>query len=51
MTMRTLAVSLALSLAPLVAQAECFGHERQVMNCADGTVYDANTGTCVDVNT
>ncbi|XDA99899.1 carbohydrate-binding module family 14 protein [Sulfitobacter sp. LCG007] len=51
MTIKTLAVSLALSLTPLLAAADCIGHERQVMNCAEGTAYDTATGTCVAVST
>jgi hypothetical protein len=26
--------------------AACSGHSEQAMTCADGTVYDTETGTC-----
>lgn len=41
---------LALVAAPSVAMAQCYGdHNKEeiVMSCADGTVYDSETRTCV----
>jgi hypothetical protein len=36
---------LALLLAPSIALA-CPANEQQAMSCAEGTAYDAVTGTC-----
>lgn len=50
MTTKTLAVALALTLAPTLSLAMgCnYGkHEQQAMSCAVGTTYDANTNTCI----
>ena len=41
---------LTLAMAPSFAMAQCFGdHNKEeiVMSCADGTVYDSETRTCV----
>ena len=45
---------LALAVMPGAALAACFGDhakEEIVMSCADGTVYDADTQTCVPAPT
>lgn len=42
----TLAV-VALMLAPSLASAMCSRDQHQAMNCAEGTVYDSQTGACV----
>ena len=50
MTTKTVLVALALTLAPTLSLAMgCnYGkHEQQAMSCADGTVYDADTKSCV----
>ena len=50
MTTKTLAVALALTLAPTLALAAgCnYGkHDQQVMSCAAGTSYDAATNSCM----
>ncbi len=47
MTIRTLAAAVALSLTPVIAFAAGCNYERQVMSCADGTVYDSEAGKCV----
>ncbi|WP_299149509.1 adenylosuccinate lyase [uncultured Tateyamaria sp.] len=49
MTTKTLAVALALTLAPTLSLAMGCNHgkEQQAMSCAAGTTYDADTNTCV----
>ncbi len=37
---------LALLLAPSLAFASCPAHEQQALSCAEGSVYDAASGTC-----
>ena len=42
--------TLALWVAPGLAMAQCFGdHKKEdvVMSCAQGTMYDAETKSCV----
>jgi len=47
MKTKTLLTALALSLASTVsAYAACSGHSKQAMTCADGMMYDAETGSC-----
>ena len=46
MTLRILATTLALVLAPTLSLAMC-GAEKQAQSCSDGTSYDHATGTCV----
>lgn len=46
MPLRTLAAALALAIVPSFSVAAC-GHDRQAMSCAEGSVYDAASGTCV----
>ncbi len=38
---------LALALAPGLALAAGCSHGKQAMSCAEGSVYDSATGTCV----
>ncbi|MBS0123915.1 adenylosuccinate lyase [Thetidibacter halocola] len=45
MKMKVLVTTALLALTPALAFAAC-GHEQQAMSCADGTVYDAATGSC-----
>jgi len=50
MTTKTLAVALALTLAPTLALAQGCNYgktEQQAMSCAAGTTYDASTKTCL----
>ncbi|MDQ2089083.1 carbohydrate-binding module family 14 protein [Marimonas arenosa] len=44
--MKTKLAVLMLSLAPSLAMA-CPAKEQQAMSCAEGTVYDDATGSCV----
>ncbi|WP_172294406.1 adenylosuccinate lyase [Pseudoruegeria sp. HB172150] len=47
---RTLIVAAVLALTPMVAAAECSFHKEEiVMTCVDGTVYDAQSRSCVKV--
>lgn len=52
MTIKTLSVALALTLTPALGLAMgCnYGKHEQAMSCAAGTVYDAESQTCVKVN-
>lgn len=45
MTLKTAFAALMLSLAPMIASAACPGH--QAMSCADGMVWDHETGNCI----
>lgn len=47
MTMKTLIAAAALALSPALAFAACSDHAEQVMTCADGMTYDANSKACV----
>ena len=50
MTIKTLAAAVALTLIPAMGFAyECnFGKQKQAaMSCSEGSVYDAQSGTCV----
>ena len=50
MTTKTLAVALALTLAPTLSFATGCNYgkqDQQAMSCADGTTYDAPTNSCV----
>lgn len=44
--LKTLLTAAVLVATPFVAAAQC-SHSQQAMTCADGFVYDAETGTCV----
>lgn len=46
MTIKTLLTAAALAVAPAFAFAACGGHSQQAMSCADGLVYDTESGTC-----
>lgn len=47
MTTKTLFAAAVLALTPVFAMAECsWGHEQQVMTCAEGSQYDAETNSC-----
>ena len=48
--MKILLASLALGLVPAFAMAACW-EDRTAMSCTDGTVYDADTQTCVPAPT
>ncbi|SER97298.1 Chitin binding Peritrophin-A domain-containing protein [Tranquillimonas rosea] len=50
---RTILAAALLALTPLSAYAACWsGHEdTATMTCADGMVYDASEGACVDQTT
>lgn len=48
MKFRILLTSAALTIATAVsAQASCAAHQEQVMSCAEGSAWDAETKTCV----
>jgi len=50
--MKTLLSALALTVLPSLALAmgcSSYEHTTAQMSCADGTAYDAETGTCVPV--
>ncbi|TCS63776.1 adenylosuccinate lyase [Primorskyibacter sedentarius] len=47
MKLKTILAAAALTVVPaLGAWAACSGHS-EAMSCAQGTVYDSATGTCV----
>ncbi|CUH76707.1 carbohydrate-binding module family 14 protein [Tropicibacter naphthalenivorans] len=46
---KTLLVATALTVAPMMAFAQCSGHKDQAMTCAAGTVYDADSNSCKTV--
>lgn len=47
MALKTVLTAALLVLAPVTqAFAFCSGHTETAMTCAEGTVYDAETGTC-----
>jgi hypothetical protein len=48
MTIKTLAAAVALTLAPVLAYADgCNFGKQAAMSCAEGSVYDAESGKCV----
>ncbi|MEX0309792.1 MAG: hypothetical protein AB3N17_06030 [Tateyamaria sp.] len=50
MKTKTVLVALALTLAPTLSFAAGCNYgkiEQQAMSCADGTVYDADSNSCV----
>lgn len=51
-TSKILIVALAMVAAPSMSFAMCsYGkHQEASISCADGTVYDADTQTCVTVS-
>ena len=46
MKVKVLVTSALLATMPALAFAACSGHEKQVMTCADGSEYDAASGSC-----
>lgn len=48
MTVKTTLVALALTVLPAVAFAECSWSKQQAQSCAAGTVWDAETHSCVE---
>ena len=47
-TTKTLLVALALAAAPTLSFAMCtYGEHQASLSCAEGTVWDAETRTCV----
>ncbi len=53
MTLRILTAAFALLLAPALALASptCASQTEETMTCAEGSVMDAETGTCVPITT
>ncbi|EPX79970.1 hypothetical protein [Litoreibacter arenae] len=52
MKTKTLLATLALTLAPALASAECaFGKQQQAATCQAGATWDAEKGTCVALPT
>ncbi|GAB4293733.1 MAG: hypothetical protein Kow0058_11960 [Roseovarius sp.] len=48
MTIRTVLLSLAIAAASVSqAAAGCAFHDKQAMSCAEGSVYDPQSGSCV----
>ncbi len=47
MRTKTIFVALALTILPAAAFAACSGKSHQAMSCAEGTVWDATSQTCV----
>ena len=49
MTIKTLAAAAALIILPAVGFAyECnYGKQQAAMSCAEGSVYDSQSGTCL----
>ncbi len=54
MTIKTLlttaALTLAMATSSIAMGCQWGKHETASMSCADGTVFDANTGTCVVIS-
>ncbi|SMX42212.1 adenylosuccinate lyase [Actibacterium lipolyticum] len=49
MTIKTLLVAAALSVAPALALAECqWKHDTTASQCAEGQIFDATKGTCIE---
>ncbi len=54
MTIKTLLATLALAVLPTFGLAAGCGHaasDQQAMSCAEGTLWDQTTGTCVPQTT
>lgn len=49
MKTKMLLATLVLAAAPTMTLAQCFGHEKEqvTMSCAEGTVYDAESQSCI----
>ncbi|WP_425102167.1 chitin binding peritrophin-A domain-containing protein [Tropicibacter sp. S64] len=51
MTFKTLLTAAVLLIGPVLpVYAACSGHSSQAMTCAEGSVYDPETGTCTVVS-
>ncbi|WP_099045479.1 adenylosuccinate lyase [Pseudoponticoccus marisrubri] len=48
MTIKLLLAATALAVSPVLAIAQCSGHQ-QVMTCAEGTQYDPDKNDCIVV--
>lgn len=48
MTFKTALVAIALATLPAIASAECSWSHQQAQSCAQGTVWDADSRTCVE---
>ncbi|MCB1335826.1 MAG: adenylosuccinate lyase [Roseivivax sp.] len=47
MTLKLVLTASILALAPMAGFSQCSGHsDTQAMTCAQGSVYDADTGQC-----
>jgi hypothetical protein len=49
MTFKTLAAAVALTFIPALSFAGGCSFDQQAMSCAEGSVFDAESGTCVPV--
>lgn len=49
MTIKTFFTAAILAMLPAFASASCGWQSQQAMTCAEGSVYDAETGTCTVV--
>lgn len=47
MKLKMMFAAAALIVSPALATAACLGHSEQVMTCADGLVYDAQSNSCI----
>jgi len=47
MKLKMILTAAALVVSPALAFADCSYHTKQVMTCAAGSVYDAETSSCV----
>lgn len=54
MTLKTLAAAVTIAVLPGLAAAMCANKttvEQQAMNCAEGTMWDQSSATCVPLTT
>jgi hypothetical protein len=49
--MKALVLAVALCAAPLSGWAACSGGHAQAMTCAEGTIWDPATNSCVPIVT
>ncbi len=47
--MKRLVLAIALLSTPVAAWAQCSGHDRQAMSCAEGQTWDSEVSRCVPV--
>lgn len=47
MTIKTILTALALTVLPAASFAMCSGKSHQAMSCAEGTVWDVESESCV----